>query len=74
MNKNIINYNYFVESQSLHLIMSITCSPALPMKIYVEFHIKSVVCISSPLPKIGIKFRTKFVVRILLQSGIIFTV
>ena len=26
-----------------YLIMSITCSPALPKKIYVEFHIKSVV-------------------------------
>ena len=34
---------------------------------------KYCVCLS-PLSKIGIRFRTKFVVRILLYSGVIFTV
>ena len=48
------------------LIMSVTCSPALPKKIYVNFISEVVSCVSSRFPKIGVKFRTKFVIRVLL--------
>ena len=44
----------------------VTCSTALPKKIYVNFISKVVSCVSSPFPKIGVKFRTKVVIRILL--------
>ena len=53
-------YLRFIPNYVCHLL---ACTPE---EIYVNFISKVESCVSSPFSKIGVKFRTKFVIRILL--------
>ena len=59
--KNYMNFMLrFIPNYVCHLL---ACTPEEDL---CEFISKVVSCVSSPFPKIGVKFRTKFVIRILL--------